>query len=108
MCNPEIIQYKQDYIPKIDTTMAIIIIPNPPKFKGERKYSLRECSRNLIDYFGVKGRWLPINSHVRKQLIADSKKELRFITLSKEDWLQDNQLNEQEYKARLESWLIED
>jgi|SRR5690625_1103009 len=101
--HPTILQYKQKYIPEINTPMASVIIPKIPL---PSKNLLRDSSRNLMDYFGVRGKWFANNEQVKQQLISQQKKDLRFIKLSQEPWLTNNKFNEDKYKERLNHWLI--
>ncbi|HEY4599683.1 MAG TPA: glycosyltransferase family 2 protein [Cerasibacillus sp.] len=102
--DPVILQYKQAYIPNILAQVAAILICEKPK----QNHLLRDASRQLIDIYKLRGIWYPINETIRQNLLEANKRDLRFITLANDNWLDSDKFNEETYIKRLKHWLVDE
>lgn len=73
----------QRYIPSIKPSSVKMIVT---KLRSDKKQPIRVSSHRLIQYFGHKGKWYPINDSVRGQLKERHLRELKNIKLSIHNW----------------------
>lgn len=100
---------KQNYIANIKPSLVQVIIDQPQVINNQTKiYDFRRSVRHLEEYFGKSGKWYPYNSQIREKLLTDHERELRFINLSIEQWTNNDKLDHELYKKRLDEWFIDD
>lgn len=109
--SPESLQEKQQYIPKINNRITVIVIDELPKVKynGKEKtiYNVRQIIRRSSEYFSSNFRIYPLDEQIRTELEVRYKRELGKIRLPKENWLVENGRMDESYEQRLNDWLVE-
>jgi glycosyltransferase involved in cell wall biosynthesis len=100
--HPPVLQDWQKYIPDVDAKAIRVIINQPPKRDyskaGKTLYDLKTCAKHIQQYFGRVGKWYPIGPLVREVLHEHHKKELPYINLASQDWV--NIINIDEWKRK--------
>lgn len=108
---PAILNEWQKYIPTIRTIAALIIIDELPLIEynsnKELNYNVRQSLHHLMAYFGKSGRWYPLNDGIRKTLEQKYTHEFRFVSLAHENWINKDELREEQYTIRLKDWLVD-
>ncbi|MCT1403456.1 glycosyltransferase [Paenibacillus sp. p3-SID867] len=88
--HPPILQEKQKYVPEVKAKGICVIVNQTPKVdysgKGDIAYDIKQCQKNLREYFGADGIWYPISPLIRKALNEHHSNELSAIQLASEDW----------------------
>jgi len=109
--SPSCLQEKQRYMPKITTLAALIIIDELPSLayngKKESNYNLRRAVHRLMHYFDKRGRWYPLDEKIRAELFHHAQHELASVQLAVENWINDQELHEENYTIRIKDWLLE-
>lgn len=107
--SPKILNDWQQHMPQVKPLTSLIIIDETPEisYNGRRvqNYQFRKCLHHMNGYFGMRGRWYPLNQQIRKN-INDYKGEMKGVKLAFEDWLNEHEINEEKYVMRLKDWLI--
>lgn len=89
--HPPILQEWQKYIPDIKAFNVRVIVNQPPKReyseKGKTLYDIPRCADHLEAYVGKRGKWYPIGPRIREALNKHHAKDLEFIQLASEDWV---------------------
>lgn len=99
---PSILEYKQKYIPNIEAEMIKVVLDQPIRLKGNRK-NIRKWANHLIDYFGRKGKWYPLNHEVTDILSSQYVNQLSSILISKVSWV--DMLNKKDFAKTIEEWF---
>ncbi|GAA0468370.1 glycosyltransferase [Alkalibacillus silvisoli] len=89
--HPPILEEWQRYVPEIEAKQLKVIVNQTPKHEyseGARTlYDIKKTANRTKDYFGKKGIWYPIGPVMRDSLEKYHQEDLKYINLSKEDWL---------------------
>ncbi|WP_449355095.1 glycosyltransferase [Virgibacillus natechei] len=96
--HPQILQEKQMYIPDVEPNMVRVVIDQPPN-------NMRRCAHHLEDYFGMRGKWYPINQQIREALTKNHARELKSIKLASDNWAD---ADRESYATQLENWFVDD
>ncbi|WP_085506199.1 hypothetical protein [Thalassobacillus devorans] len=100
--HPPVLEEKQEMLPRIVARMVRVVMDTPPG-DSHHGYSLRRCSRNLLEYVDKQARWHPKNEQVRRMLTNEENRELKYIKLASQNWHSSNGSN---YEAFLDDWLV--
>lgn len=88
---PPVLQYFQEFVPKIDAKIINVIVNQPPMSEysgqGVKRYSIQDCAKNVKRIFGKSAVWYPIGPAVREILNERHFDELQLIDLADEDWV---------------------
>ena len=88
---PPILQHKQRYIPNFTAKSIKVIVNQPPMSdyseNGVLRYDLKTCSENVREQFKGEPTWHPIGPLVRDALYQHHSSDLKYISLSDEDWV---------------------
>lgn len=98
--HPQILQEKQLYIPDVAASMVRVVIDQPPN-------DVRRCAHHLVDYFGKRGKWYPLNQQIRERLTKNHSRELKSIKLASDNWA-DAVTDRKAYATQLENWFVDD
>lgn len=105
---PKVLQYWQQFIPKIKTLSTLVMIDELPVMKYNSKlvqqYKMRPCVRQIMQYFNKRGRWYPLDGSIRNTLEKHFAHEIRAVHYAKEDWLDDKGHNQ--YEKIIQDWMI--
>ena len=87
---PPVLQYKQKYVPEINTQRVSVIVNQPPMSDyGENatlRYELDVANKQAESLFGKKPVWFPIGPAVREALITHHADTVHNIELAAKDW----------------------
>ncbi|MFG6119275.1 hypothetical protein [Thalassobacillus sp. B23F22_16] len=100
--HPQVLEEKQEKLPRISAGMVRVVMESPPD-DSQHGYSLRHCSRNLLDYADKQARWHPKNKQVRSMLTNQENRELKYIKLASQNWYS---AYGSRYEAFLDDWLV--
>lgn len=105
---PKVLQYWQQFIPKIKTLSTLIMIDELPVMKYNSKvvqqYKMRPCVRQVMQYFNKRGRWYPLDASIRKKLDNNFAHEIRAVQYAKDNWLDEQHQNQ--YEKIIRDWII--
>jgi hypothetical protein len=101
--NAAVLQEVQKYIPEVQAANVWAVIDELP---AEDVFELRRCAQHAATYFGKRGRWYPADEAIRKALISNHQRELKYIKLSSENWdsiTRDSKV----YASYIENWTVD-
>lgn len=92
-----VLEKQQKYLPIINPRMVVIVL-------DDNYNNLRECSHQLMNYYGKRGVWYVKSKKAYEQLKTEHAHEIRYISLAKQPWGK----SKKDYESRIDDWLTDE
>lgn len=106
----KIIQNWSRFIPTIKPVACLVIIDELEKlgYNGSRSnvYPFRQCMQQLMLHLDKRGRWYPLNEHIREKLTTTYAHESRALRIAQDNWTDEAERHEEKYALRLKDWIF--
>lgn len=99
----------QQHIPKLEALTSLIIVDDSvlKKYNKNKHLELKAIRDNHMHYFNRVGNWFYYDERLKEELEKNRSREVRYLPLRKENWLENDQSYEVLYEKRIDSWDVQ-